>query len=76
MIISELKNYIQQHRGISRDELARHFALSEDGVDAMMDIWIRKGKISKTIDLDKQRNIKTVRYSCIEPGGIPLTVIN
>ncbi|PJC87631.1 iron transporter FeoC [Vibrio sp. HA2012] len=75
MIISELKEYIQQHQGVSRDELARHFALSEDGVEAMLGIWIRKGKLSQTIELDKRRNIRKIRYHWNEPDQIPLTII-
>lgn len=76
MIISELKSYIQRHHGVARDELARHFALSEDGVDAMLEIWIRKGKLSKMIDLDNNKKVKKVKYRWIEPGGISLTTIN
>ena len=76
MIVSELKEYIQKHDGASREELAKHFALSEDGVDAMLEIWIRKGQLSKNIDLDKNKAVKDVRYRWIKANDIPLTVIN
>ena len=76
MIVSELKEYIQQHNGASRKELATHFALSEDGVDAMLEIWIRKGQLSKSIALDKGKGVKEVRYRWNRENDIPLTIIS
>lgn len=42
MILAELKSYIAEHRGVSRRELAEHFRLSEDGVEAMLAVWLKK----------------------------------
>ncbi|QSA19811.1 iron transporter FeoC, partial [Vibrio furnissii] len=50
MILTELKQAIAAQGGISRKELAKRFALSEDGVDAMLAVWIKKGVISRFID--------------------------
>ncbi|MBF8999539.1 MULTISPECIES: FeoC-like transcriptional regulator [Vibrio] len=50
MILTELKDYISQHHGASRTELAQRFALSEDGVDAMLHVWLQKGAISRLED--------------------------
>ncbi|QTH10229.1 FeoC-like transcriptional regulator, partial [Vibrio fluvialis] len=50
MILTELKQAIEAQSGISRKELAKRFALSEDGVDAMLAVWIKKGVISRFID--------------------------
>ncbi|BAX52456.1 ferrous iron transport protein C [Photobacterium damselae subsp. piscicida] len=49
MILQQLKQYIEQHGRTSRKSLAKHFALSEDGVDAMLEVWIRKGIVSKEL---------------------------
>ncbi len=42
MILSELKAYIFEHGCVTQSNLAQHFALSEDGVDAMLEMWIKK----------------------------------
>lgn len=42
MILSELKQCIEQQGYVTRKELAQRFALSEDGVDAMLEVWIKR----------------------------------
>ncbi len=42
MILNELKAAIESKNGATRQELARRFALSEDGIDAMLAVWIKK----------------------------------
>ncbi len=74
MIVSELKRYLDKHHSASAGELARKFALSEDGVDAMLNILIRKGLISKMLDTDREANVKRVRYIANQPRGLSLTV--
>lgn len=74
MILSELKRYIEQQGSASRKELAKRFALSEDGVDAMLTVWIRKGIISRTIDTNRSEHVTRVRYSVNRPDGLSLTV--
>ncbi|NAW58765.1 MULTISPECIES: FeoC-like transcriptional regulator [unclassified Vibrio] len=74
MILSELKRYIEQQGSASRKELAKCFALSEDGVDAMLTVWIRKGIISRTIDTNRAEHVTRVRYSVNRPDGLSLTV--
>ncbi|GAB3526294.1 FeoC-like transcriptional regulator [Photobacterium alginatilyticum] len=49
MILQQLKQYIEQHGRSSRKDLAHHFGMSEDGVDTMLDVWVRKGTISKEL---------------------------
>ncbi|MFD2180094.1 FeoC-like transcriptional regulator [Veronia pacifica] len=45
MILSKLENYLRMHPGASQTEMAKHFSLTEDGIDAMMAVWSRKGKV-------------------------------
>lgn len=62
MILAELKSYIAEHRGVSRRELAEHFRLSEDGVEAMLAVWLKKGVISRQEDTNAADKVMRVRY--------------
>ncbi|USD40346.1 iron transporter FeoC [Vibrio sp. SCSIO 43135] len=74
MILNELKRYIEHSGFVSRKELAKKFSLSEDGVDAMLSVWIRKGVISKMVDTNKSDHITRIRYCVNHAGAISLTV--
>ncbi|MCG9598149.1 FeoC-like transcriptional regulator [Vibrio sp. Isolate25] len=74
MILRELKQYIEQQGCVSQRELAKKFALSEDGVDAMLAVWVRKGQISRLVDTNKAHRVMRVRYSANCSDGIALTV--
>jgi len=49
MILTRLKDHLVANGKTSRAELAKKFGLSEDGVDAMLGLWIAKGKVSKIV---------------------------
>lgn len=74
MILSELKHYIEHNPGASRHDLAKKFALSEDGVDAMLAVWIRKGTISRMLDTNKSQQVTRVRYSLNRTDALSVTV--
>ncbi len=76
MILQELKRYIEQRGSVSRKELARKFALSEDGVDAMLEMWLKRGKLSKMVDINSEQQITGVRYRSVLSNDIQLTVIS
>lgn len=44
MILTELHQYIDNEGVAARSELASKFGMSEDGVDAMLSVWVKKGK--------------------------------
>ncbi|CAM2776352.1 FeoC-like transcriptional regulator [Vibrio rarus] len=71
MILQQLKAYLEQHGTTDRSVLANHFGLSEDGVDAMFQVWIKKGKVSRMHDTIKGKD-KGVRYALNQ--GISLNV--
>jgi len=50
MILTQLKDHLVANGRTSRSALAKQFGLSADGVDAMLAIWIKKGKVSKAQD--------------------------
>ncbi|MFA0084556.1 iron transporter FeoC [Vibrio sp. 10N.286.49.C2] len=74
MILADLKAHIEHHPGVTRQALAAEFALSEDGVEAMLEVWIRKGKLSRTEDCDKAGQLLRVRYHVNQPNGLSIQV--
>ncbi|MCX8791367.1 FeoC-like transcriptional regulator [Vibrio parahaemolyticus] len=74
MILNELYQYIADKGTVSQSELAKQFGMSEDGVDAMLSVWIKKGKISRLVDTNKARDVMRVRYAVTEQDGLSLTV--
>ncbi|WP_260259461.1 FeoC-like transcriptional regulator [Vibrio intestinalis] len=74
MILAELKQHIDTQGSATRSELAKKFAMSEDGVDAMLSVWIRKGMISRMIDTNKAQKITRVRYATNKQDALSVTV--
>ncbi|EGA68482.1 ferrous iron transport protein C [Vibrio sinaloensis DSM 21326] len=74
MILSDLKLYIDQHGSVSQRELAKQFHMSEDGVDAMLSVWIRKGVISRLVDTNASQHITRVRYTKVNNNALAMTV--
>ncbi|HDU8574011.1 FeoC-like transcriptional regulator [Vibrio parahaemolyticus] len=74
MILNELYQYIADKGTVSQSELAKQFGMSEDGADAMLSVWIKKGKISRLVDTNKARDVMRVRYAVTEQDGLSLTV--
>ncbi|MCJ2375685.1 FeoC-like transcriptional regulator [Vibrio sp. ZSDZ34] len=75
MILSDLKQAIVETPGITRQSLAERFALSEDGVDAMLTVWIKKGVLTRTEDRTKTQALLRVRYHLNQSGALSLKVI-
>ncbi|HCE2681441.1 TPA: iron transporter FeoC [Vibrio parahaemolyticus] len=74
MILNELYQYIADKGTVSQSELAKQFGMSEDGADAMLSVWIKKGKISRLVDTYKARDVMRVRYAVTKQDGLSLTV--
>ncbi|EIV8654984.1 iron transporter FeoC [Vibrio parahaemolyticus] len=74
MILNELYQYIADKGMVSQSELAKQFGMSEDGADAMLSVWIKKGKISRLVDTNKARDVMRVRYTVTKQDGLSLTV--
>jgi putative ferrous iron transport protein C len=75
MILNELKSYLEQHGTTSGATLARRFRISEDGIDAMLGIWVRKGIISRFVDTSKSGEVRRIRYAVNSPQALSLTAI-
>ncbi|MFV0449027.1 MAG: FeoC-like transcriptional regulator [Vibrio sp.] len=74
MILTELKLAIEEQGSITRKELAKRFSISEDGVDAMLGIWIKKGIISRLIDTNVAQYVTRVRYVINRADSLSVTV--
>lgn len=74
MILAELKSYIEGKGSVSQTELAKTFALSADGVDAMLSVWIKKSVISRFIDTNQADKVIRVRYAVIPQSALSVTV--
>ncbi len=74
MILKELYQYIADNGTVSQADLAKQFGMSEDGVDAMLSVWINKGRITRLVDTNKAHHVTRVRYAVTEQDGLSLTV--
>ncbi|CAM2809780.1 FeoC-like transcriptional regulator [Vibrio mytili] len=74
MILNDLYQYITDHGQASQLELSKRFGMSEDGVDAMLNVWIKKGRISRLVDTNSVNDVSKVRYAMTRKDGLSLTV--
>ncbi|MER0395448.1 FeoC-like transcriptional regulator [Vibrio vulnificus] len=74
MILNELYQYIADKGTVSQSDLAKQFGMSEDGADAMLSVWVKKGKISRLVDTNKAHSVTRVRYAVTKQDGLSLTV--
>ncbi|ARP38847.1 MULTISPECIES: FeoC-like transcriptional regulator [Vibrio] len=75
MILTELHQYIDNEGVAARSELASKFGMSEDGVDAMLSVWVKKGKISRLVDTNKHGHTTRIRYTISKQDGLSLNVM-
>ena len=75
MILTELHQYIDNEGVAARSELASKFGMSEDGVDAMLSVWVKKGKISRLIDTNKHGHTTRIRDTISKQDGLSLNVM-
>ncbi|MGL5007847.1 MAG: FeoC-like transcriptional regulator [Plesiomonas sp.] len=47
MILQTLREALQTQGRSTRRDLAKQFNTSEEGIDAMLQVWLRKGRIAK-----------------------------
>lgn len=49
MILSNIKQYLQQHKTVTLQNLALHFRSEPEAMREMLEHWIRKGKVRKQL---------------------------
>ena len=47
MILSDIRNYLQDRGQSSLSDIALHFDIEPDAARGMLDIWIRKGMLQR-----------------------------
>jgi hypothetical protein len=47
MILSDIGHYVKEHQQVTLSQIALHFNAKPDAVRGILDIWVRKGKISR-----------------------------
>ena len=76
MILQEISAYVKKAGRIEEKKLLKHFHLSREGLDPMMAVLLKRGKIQKTINQRGDRLPPEIYYSWTETAQIPtLTVI-
>ena len=76
MILQEISNFIKDAKRIEEQKLLKHFHLSHQGLEPMMAVLLKRGKIHKTINRRGSRLPPEIYYSWTETAQIPtLTVI-
>ncbi|WP_394210513.1 FeoC-like transcriptional regulator [Enterovibrio calviensis] len=73
MILTELRDYVIANPQCSLTEMAVHFGLSEDGIDAMLSVWVKKGQLKTTVS--DSRNGVVRQYQWVSDKELGITVI-
>jgi putative ferrous iron transport protein C len=47
MILSLVRDYLQQHGQCTLSDIALHFDADADAVRGMLEVWIKKGKVQR-----------------------------
>ena len=76
MILQEISDFIKEAKRIEEKKLLKHFHLSHQGLEPMMAVLLKRGKIHKTINQLGSKLPAEIYYSWTETAQIPtLTVI-
>ncbi len=49
MILSDIKRYLKSRPQANLSDIALHFDSEPDAIRGMLEIWIRKGKVKKSL---------------------------
>lgn len=74
MILTDLRNYISERGSVTQAELAKHFATNEDAINAMLEIWLKKGQLSRLVDTNKNGEVIRIRYRLNQGDQLSLVV--
>ncbi len=75
MILDQLKAYIEEQGCVELSALAKRYSLSEDGVDLMLEPWIKRGKITRKLSKNKLGEVIKVEFCKVDAGQIPMQTI-
>ena len=63
MILSEIKQYLMEHKRATLGDLAIHFDTEPDAMRGMLEQWIRKGRV---LQLDQQSGCNKSCAKCCD----------
>lgn len=69
MILSEIKNYMIQHKRVTLGDLACHFDTEPEAMKGMLGQWIRKGKVLK---LNEQAGCNKTCGKCCDGAAMEI----
>lgn len=76
MILQEISDYVKEAGRIEEKKLLKHFHLSSEGLEPMMSVLLKRGKIQKIINQRGGNLPPEIYYSWAETTQIPtLTVV-
>lgn len=75
MILKLITEYVLQARRVKEATLLTHFHLRKEGLDALMDPLLKRGKIQKTVHRRGERLKPVIYYSCPTKLQIPSITI-
>jgi len=76
MILQEISDYVEVAGRIEENKLLAHFHLCREGLEPMMAVLLKRGKIQKTINQRGKLLPPKIYYSWTDTAQIPtLTVI-
>jgi putative ferrous iron transport protein C len=47
MILSELRDYLKDHKRAALFDIALHFDSNPDAIRGMLEVWVKKGRVRK-----------------------------
>ena len=75
MILTRLKDHLVANGRCSQRQLMQKFGISGDGVDAMLAVWVKKGKVSKSVTSGRNNEIVDVYYRWNQDNELAITTL-
>lgn len=71
MILTHLRDYIIANPHCTKAQLLKGFSLSDDGLDAMLSVWVKKGRL-KIITM---KEVQKTRYIWLENNEFAIRLL-
>ena len=75
MILQSIYDYVLQAGRVEESLLLTHFHLRQEGLEPMMSVLLKSGKIQKTLHQRGDKLAARIYYSCPSKAQIPTITI-
>ncbi|HEY5716060.1 MAG TPA: FeoC-like transcriptional regulator [Psychromonas sp.] len=75
MILYSIIDYIKNAGRVEEGKLLKHFHISQQGLEPMMAVLLKRGKIKKTINNRGEKLPPEIYYSWSEKQQIPILTV-